>query len=52
MLSLVLKGSTTPFGSLKVFLSRAIENIRDLGRADQAASLKLTVENLEKDVGE
>ena len=51
-LSRCLKGSTTPFESLKVVLSRAIENIRDLRGADQATSLKLMVEELEKDMGE
>ena len=36
----------------RVVLSQVIENIRDLGGADQVVSLELTVENLEKDVGE
>jgi len=48
----VLKGSTSPFEFLKVILTQNIETIRDLGRADQAASLKLIVEDLKKDVGE
>ena len=52
MPSLVLKGSTIPFRSLKVILSRAIKNIRGLKGADQAVSLELMVENLERDVGE
>ena len=50
-LLLVLKGSTTPFESLKAVLSWPLENIRDLEGADQAASLEQMVEDLEKDVG-
>ena len=50
-LSLALKGSVTPLESLKMVLSWAIENIRDLGKADQTTSLELMVEDLEKDVG-
>jgi len=45
-----LKGLTTPFKSLTVVLSWAIENNRDLRVADQAAFLELMVEDLEKDV--
>ena len=51
-LSLVLKGSTPLFGSLKVVLSWAIKNIKDLWGADQATSLELMVEDFEKDVNE
>jgi len=51
-ISLVLKGSTTPFEFLKVVLIRNIETIRDFGGTDQAASLELIVEDLEKDVGQ
>jgi len=50
--ALILKGSTTSFSSLKVVLSRNIENIRDFGGDDQAAALELLVERLEKDVDE
>ena len=48
----MLKGSTSPFEFLKVILTQNIETIRDLGRSNQAASLKLIVEDLKKDVGE
>ena len=51
-ISLVLKGSTSPFEFLKVVLTRNIETIRAFGRTDQAASLELIVENFEQDVGE
>ena len=51
-ISLVLKGSTSPFEFLKVVLMRNIETIKDFGGIDQAASLKLIVKDLEQDVGE
>ena len=41
-----------PVWFLKVVLTRNIETIRDLGGTDQAASLELIVEDLEKDVDE
>ena len=47
----MLKGSTSPFEFLKRVLTRNIETIKDLGRTNQAASLKLIVEDLEQDVG-
>ena len=47
----MLKGSTGPFKFLKVVLTRNIETIRDFGGTDQAASLELIMEDLEKDVG-
>jgi len=47
-----LEGLDHSIGSLKVVLFWAIENIRNLWGVDQAASLELMVENLEKDVGE
>ena len=50
-IALVLKGSTTSFSTLKVVFSRNIESIRDFGEDDQAATLELLVERLEKDVG-
>ena len=50
--ALVLKGSTTSFSALKVVLFRNIDNIRDFGRDDQAATLELLVERLERDVNE
>ena len=43
-----LEGLATSFGSLKVL---SLSRHRDLSGADQAASLELMVENLEKDVG-
>jgi len=51
----ILRSSTleelkTPFESLKVVLSQAIENIRDFGKADQVVSLELMVEYHKKDV--
>jgi len=51
-ISLVLKGSTSPFEFLKVILTQNIETIRDFEGTDQAAYLELIVEDLEKDVGE
>jgi len=51
-ISLVLKGSTSPFEFLNVVLTRNIETIRDFGGTDQAASLELIVKDLEKDVDE
>jgi len=51
-ISLLLKGSTSPFEFLKVVLTRNIETIRDFGGTNQAASLELIVEDFEKDVGE
>ena len=50
--SLVLNGSTSPFAFLKVVITQNIETIRDFRKTDQAAFLKLIVEDLEKDVGE
>ena len=49
---LVLKGSTTSFEYLKMVLLWAIENIRDLREAYQAASLELIVEDSKKDASE
>jgi len=49
---LVLKGSTTSFSVLKVVLSRSIDSIRDFGGDDQATTLELLVERLERDVDE
>ena len=51
-ISLVLKGSTSPFKFPKVVLIRNIKTIKDFGRIDQATSLKLILEDLEQDVGE
>ena len=51
-ITLVLKGSTISFSSLKVVLSRSIDSIRDFGRDDQAATLELLVDRLERDVDE
>ena len=51
-IALVLKGSTTSFSALKVVLSRSIDSIRDFGGDDQAATLELLVERLERDVHE
>jgi len=48
----MLKGLTTYFEFLKVVLTQNIETIRDFEGTDQAASLELIVEDLEKDVGE
>ena len=50
--ALVLKGSTTSFSALKVVLSRSIDSIRDFGGDDQAATLELLVDRLERDVDE
>ena len=47
-----MKGSTTSFTSLKVVLSRNIKRIREFGGDDQAASLELSVEKFQRDVGE
>ena len=49
-ISLVLKGSTSPFEFLKVVLTRNIVTIKDFGGIDQVASLELIVEDVEKDV--
>jgi len=43
--------SISLFEFLKVVLTRNIETIRDFWGIDQAASLELIVEDLEKDVG-
>ena len=51
-ISLVLKGSTSLFEFLKVVLIRNIETIRDFRKTDQASSLELIGEDLEKDVEE
>ena len=51
-IALVLKGSTTSFSALKVVLSRSIDSIRDFGGDDQAATLELLVDRLERDVDE
>jgi len=51
-ISLLLKGSTNLFEFLKVVLTQNIENIRGFRGTDQAASLELIVEDLEKDVSE
>ena len=51
-ITLVLKGSTTSFSALKVVLSRSIDSIRDFGGNDQAATLELLVDRLERDVDE
>ena len=50
--ALVLKGSTTSFSSLKVVLSRSIDSIRDFREDDQAVTLELLVDRLERDVDE
>ena len=50
--ALVLKGSTTSFSALKVVLSQSIDSIRDFGGDDQAATLELLVDRLERDVNE
>ena len=50
--ALILKGSTTSFPALKVVLSRSIDSIRDFGGDDQAATLELLVDKLERDVDE
>ena len=47
-----MKGSTISFSALKVVLSRSIDSIRDFGGDDQAATLELLVEKLERDVDE
>jgi len=49
---LVLKGSTSLFEFLKAVLIQNVETIRDFGGTDQAASLKLIVKDLKKDVDE
>ena len=49
---MVLKGSTSLFEFMKVILTQNIETIRDFGGTDQAASLELIVEDLEKDVSD
>ena len=51
-IALVLKGSTTSFSALKVVLSRSINSIRDFGGDDQATTLELMVDKLERDVDE
>ena len=51
-ITLVLKGSTTSFFALKVVFSRSIDSIRDFGGDDQAATLELLVERLERDIDE
>ena len=51
-IALVLKGLTTSFSALKVVLSRGIDSIRDFGGDDQAATLELLVDRLQRDVDE
>ena len=51
-IALILKGSTTSFSALKVVLSRSIDSIRDFRGDDQAATLELLVDRLERDVDE
>ena len=51
-ITLILKRSTTSFAALEVVLSRNIESIRDFGGDDQATSLELLVEKIERDVGD
>jgi len=51
-ISLVFKGSTSPFEFLKVVLTQNIETIRDFGGTDQVISLELIMEDLEQDVSE
>jgi len=48
----VLKGSKTPFESLKLILSPSIENIREMGGYEQVKLLKQVVEDFEKDASE
>jgi len=48
----VLKDSTSRFEFLKVILTQNIETIRNFEGSNQAASLELIVEDLEKDMGE
>ena len=48
-IALVLKGLTFSFSTLKVVLSRSIDNIRDFRGDNQAATLELLVDRLEKD---
>jgi len=49
---LVFKGSTTSFSTLKVVISRSIDSIQDFGGDNQAATLELLVDRLERDVDE
>jgi len=48
-IALVLKGLTTSFSALKVVLSRSIDSIWDFGGDDQATTLELLVDRLERD---
>ena len=47
-----MKGSTTSFSALNVVLSQSIDRIQDFRGDDQAATLELLVERLERDVDE
>ena len=48
-LAMVLKGSKTPFESMKTILTRAIENVKNADGAGQTGPLEQLIENFEKD---
>ena len=49
-LSLIMKGLRTPFSSLKMTLTRSVDNIRDIGGSDRAAPFDQMILDFERDV--
>jgi exonuclease VII small subunit len=49
-LSLIMKGLRTPFSSLKMTLTRSVDNIRDIGGNDRAAPFDQMILDFERDV--
>jgi chromosome segregation ATPase len=49
-LSLIMKGPRTPFNSLKMTLTRSVDNIRDIGGSERAAPFDQIVLDFERDV--
>lgn len=50
--SFLLKSTKTTFAPLKIMLMRSINNIRDVGGAEQAKILEQLIANFEKDIDE
>ena len=49
-LSLIMKGLKTPFNSLKMTLTRSVDNIRDIGGPERAAPFDQIILDFEKDI--
>ena len=49
-LSLIMKGLRTPFNSLKMTLTRSVDNIRDIRGSERAAPFDQIVLDFERDV--